>query len=321
MKTKKFLLAIHGGAGTISQTTSNIAPFHAGLRNSLSAGEVVLKRGGTALDAVQAAVMSLEDCPLFNAGRGSVYTADETHEMDAALMDGATLRAGAVAGVSRIKNPVDLARRVMESSGVVFLTGLGAQRFAIEQGVDSENDDYFHSPYRLAQLKIIQAGGSRKAALDHNIDIDAPLDEAKKFGTVGAVALDIHGHLAAAVSTGGMTNKRPGRVGDSPLIGAGFYANDATCAVSATGTGEMFMRAVAAHDIHSRMAYKGESLEVAARTVMHQTLTRLGAEGGLIAIDAMGNVCMPFNSRGMYRGLTGSEMDLQTMIYGANENV
>lgn len=315
MTSHQFVLAVHGGAGTIAPGGGRPEPYHQGLRNALLAGQAVLLAGGGALAAVQAAVMALEDCPLFNAGRGSVYTADRTHEMDAALMDGADLRAGAVAGVRGIKNPVQLARQVLEAGGPVLLAGEGAQRFAGEHGFGGEPPEYFHSEYRLSQLRILQAGGSRQAALDHSVEASAPLDEDCKYGTVGAVARDVSGRLAAAVSTGGMTNKRPGRIGDSPLVGAGFYANNATCAVSATGTGEHFMRAVAAHDIHARMLYLGESLDQAAGGVVHGTLARLGGEGGLVAVDAHGNVCMPFNSRGMYRGVVRGRDEPRTLIY------
>ena len=310
-----FVLAVHGGAGTISREVADAGPFHAGLREALEAGAAVLRAGGSALDAVQAAVACLEDCPLFNAGRGSVYTSDARHEMDAALMEGTHLRAGAVAGVHGVRNPVELARRVMEASGAVLLAGEGAQRFAAEQGVRMEPAAYFHTEQRLAQLRIVQAGGSREAALDHAVPVpDAPLDESRKFGTVGAVARDAHGRLAAAVSTGGMTNKRPGRVGDSPLVGAGLYANDASCAVSATGSGEHFIRAVAAYEVHARMRHRGETLEQAAHAAVHDAVGALGGEGGLIAVDAAGNVAMPFNSRGMYRGVLREGGEAETAI-------
>lgn len=315
MANKEFVLALHGGAGTIARNSADPAPFHNGLREALLAGAAVLRAGGSALDAVQMAVMSLEDCPLFNAGRGSVYTADKTHEMDASVMDGSNLRAGAVAGVHGVRNPVRLARHVLDESGAVLLAGDGAQRYAREHGFMTEAPAYFHSDYRLAQLRILQAGGSRQAALDHSVELEAPLDETRKFGTVGAVARDAHGHLAAAVSTGGMTNKRPGRIGDSPLVGAGLYANDATCAISATGTGEYFIRAVVAHDIHARMLYRRETLGEAAHAVVMGNLTQLGGEGGLVAVDAAGNVAMPFNSRGMYRGVVRETGEPQTLIY------
>jgi L-asparaginase / beta-aspartyl-peptidase len=320
MSSDHFVLAVHGGAGTIARGSGDVRPYHEGLHAALRAGEEILRRGGTAADAVQAAVMSLEDCPLFNAGRGSVYTSDQTHEMDAAIMEGTTLRAGGVAGVHGVRNPVRLARHVMEASGAVLLAGEGAQRYAREHGLVTEPPAYFHTDQRLAQLRILQAGGSRQAALDHDIHVQCgPLDETRKFGTVGAVARDLHGGLAAAVSTGGMTNKRPGRIGDSPLVGCGLYANDATCAVCATGTGEYFIRAVAAHDVHARMQYRGASLREAADAVVHGTLRRLGGEGGLVAVDADGNVCMPFNSRGMYRGIVRAGIESLTWIFPVDD--
>lgn len=315
MAQHPFAIAVHGGAGTIAQGNSNSEPYHEGLKAALAAGGAVLQAGGSALDGVQAAVSSLEDCLLFNAGRGSVYTADATHEMDAALMDGSTLQAGGVAGVHGVRNPVRLARHVMELSGAVLLVGEGAQRFAREHRFVNEAPAYFHNDYRLAQLRIIQAGGSRQAALDHSIELGAPLDEGRKYGTVGAVARDSQGRLSAAVSTGGMTNKRPGRVGDSPLVGAGLYANNATCAICATGTGEHFMRAVAAHDVHARMLYGRQSLAEASNAFVNDTLRPMGGEGGLIAIDAQGNISMPFNTRGMYRGVWRQGQSVRTLIF------
>lgn len=309
-----FVLAIHGGAGTIAADKIDPSPFHAGLHAALEAGGKILREGGSALDAVEAAVMALEDCPLFNAGRGAVYTADATHEMDASVMEGTMLKAGAIAGVNRVRNPVRLARRVLEQAGPVLLAGAGAQRFAEEQGLANEAPAYFHVDHRLAQLRFIQSGGSREAALDHNIHIPAPLLEDRKFGTVGAVARDSKGHLAAAVSTGGMTNKRPGRIGDSPIVGAGVYANDRTCAVAATGTGEAFLRAVAAHDIHARMLYRGESLEQASHGVIHDLISGFRGEGGLVAVDAEGRMSMPFNTRGMYRGYVRNDQEPCTLI-------
>lgn len=302
-----FVIAVHGGAGTISPDQANVAPYHDGLQAALRAGAAVLAAGGSALDAVQAAVQSLEDCPLFNAGRGSVYTADATHEMDASIMDGKTLQAGAVAGVYGVRNPVALARTVMEHTNHVLLVGEGAMRLAREQGVALADAAYFHSEERLAQLERVRAQGASVMALDHSArtltETPAPIREDGKHGTVGAVALDVHGNLAAAVSTGGLTNKRPGRVGDSPIVGAGIYANNATCAVACTGTGEHFLRACVGHDIHARMAYKGESLAEAGEAVVFGPLKEMGGSGGLVSIDARGNVHMPFNSTGMYRGV------------------
>ena len=284
--------------------------YHAALNSILRAGQKVLAEGGSALDAVSVAVELLEDCPLFNAGHGAVFTHDETHELDAMVMDGATLRAGAVACVGRIRRPVRAARAVMEHSAHVLLVGPGAEAFAAEHGLEMVAPDYFSTDARRQQLR--RALSSDKAVLDHDgaalvfrspiATAAAPLDEDRKLGTVGAVALDAHGNLAAATSTGGMTNKRPGRVGDSPVIGAGTYADNRTAAISCTGTGEIFMRTVAAYDICARMAYAGQSLAEAAQTVVMQVLPALDGRGGLIAVDAQGNLSLPFNTEGMYRG-------------------
>ena len=259
-------------------TPAASARYKAGLAQALDAGHEVLKGGGKSLDAVCAAVVALEDLPLFNAGRGACYNTDEKHELDASVMDGATLRAGAVAAVSRIRNPVLAARAVMEKSRHVLLVGRGAERFARQHGLTLVDDSYFHTRSRLTAL--------RKKIEGHH-------------GTVGAVALDADGHLAAATSTGGYTGKLPGRVGDSPIIGAGNYADDA-CAVSGTGIGEAFIRGVLAHDVAARMRYLGEPLAKAARAAMKK-LAALKADGGLIAVDRRGNIVMPFNSGGMYR--------------------
>ena len=284
--------------------------YHAALNSILRAGQKVLAEGGSALDAVSVAVELLEDCPLFNAGHGAVFTHDETHELDAMVMDGATLRAGAVACVGRIRRPVRAARAVMEHSAHVLLVGPGAEAFAAEHGLEMVTPDYFSTDARRQQLQ--RALSSDKAVLDHDgaalvfrspiATAAAPLDEDRKLGTVGAVALDAHGNLAAATSTGGMTNKRPGRVGDSPVIGAGTYADNRTAAISCTGTGEIFMRTVAAYDICARMAYAGQSLAEAAQTVVMQVLPVFDGRGGLIAVDAQGNLSLPFNTEGMYRG-------------------
>lgn len=301
MVDSRYVIAVHGGAGTISSSDpESEAPYHQGLQAALAAGAAVLEGGGSALDAVQAAVESLEDCPLFNAGRGSVYTADARHEMDAALMEGSHLAAGAVAGVHHVRNPVALARSVMASSGHVLMVGAGAECFAQQMGLAMEPEVYFHTDERLAQLRSTQGGARDALAAAFP---QAPLQENGKFGTVGAVARDCHGHLAAAVSTGGLTGKRPGRVGDSAVIGAGIYANDLSCAVVTTGTGEHFIRAVAAYDVHARMVYRGQTLQEAAPDVVFGELRRMGGRGGLIAVDALGDVQMPFNTSGMYRGL------------------
>lgn len=298
------VIAIHGGAGTLSR--SNISPeqeaaYHAALAEILRAGQRVLAEGGSALDAVSLAVDLLEDNPLFNAGHGAVFTSAESHELDAAVMDGRDLRAGAVACVSRIKRPLRAARAVMEHSEHVLMAGPGAEAFAASQGLELVDPSYFSTEFRRAQLKRAQAADV--TVLDHDGGQDQrPLDETRKFGTVGAVALDAQGNLAAATSTGGMTNKRPGRVGDSPLIGAGTYADNRTAAISCTGSGEMFIRANAAFDVCARMAYGGQSLAQAAEAVVMQALPAIDGRGGLIAVDAQGHVSLPFNTEGMYRG-------------------
>jgi beta-aspartyl-peptidase (threonine type) len=293
----KMALAIHGGAGTIlkSEMTPELeAEYRSGLEAALKAGWAVLDRGGSALDAVEEAVCSLEDFPLFNAGRGSVFNHEGKNEMDASIMDGSSLKAGAVAFVRNVKNPVKLARLVMERTEHVLLAGDGAIQFAEEMDVELKDNTYFFTEHRWKQLEEAIAAG--KVQLDHAA--------AKPIGTVGAVACDSQGRLAAATSTGGMTNKKFGRVGDTPIIGAGNYA-DESCAVSCTGHGEYFMLGVTAYDVAARMKYKASSLEsAAAETIAH--LTSLGGEGGLIAVDSQGNVALPLNSEGMYRGWTSS---------------
>ncbi|KWO58051.1 isoaspartyl peptidase [Burkholderia ubonensis] len=306
--TSPAIVAIHGGAGTIlreAMNTDTELQYRAELAAILRAAQAVLADGGSALDAVSVAVRMLEDCPLFNAGRGAVYTADGTHELDAAIMDGATLAAGAVCCVARVRNPVLAARRVMEASEHVMFAGAGADAFAAAQGLELVEPGYFGTEARHAQwLKARDAAG---ALLDHDAATfafgdGAPLDPDRKHGTVGAVARDLHGHVAAATSTGGITNKQPGRVGDSPIIGAGCYADDATCAVSSTGTGEMFIRLATAHDVAAQIAYRGVSVAEAAYDVVMNKLPRIAGRGGIIAVDAHGNVAMPFNTDGMYRG-------------------
>lgn len=316
------VIAIHGGAGTISAAALDAAAsaaYHDALRTIVLAGQALLLRGASALDAVCLAVEMLEDCPLFNAGHGAVFTGAETHELDAAVMDGAELRAGAVAGVSRVRHPVHAARAVMEDGAHVLLAGAGAEAFARERGLEMVEPGYFSTEARREQLRRARAEG--RIALDHDgaaraaLPATAPLDESNKFGTVGAVALDRRGHLAAATSTGGMTNKRVGRIGDSPLIGAGTYADDKRAAVSCTGSGEMFIRTAAAYDVCARMRYAGQSLAQAAHAVIMQAVPAIGGSGGLIAIDRAGNVCLPFNTEGMYRGhARGAELP-HTAIY------
>lgn len=279
------------------------AAYRSGLQLALDAGYAVLVAGGSSLDAVSTAVRSLEDNPLFNAGQGAVLTHDGRAELDASIMDGRNLRAGAVAGLLHIRNPIDLARHVMENSPHVMLTGSGAEEFAIEQGFTLVPNSYFITPVRKQQLERVLRSDAHA------------LNDLLAHGTVGAVALDRNGDLAAATSTGGMTDKRWGRVGDSPIIGAGTYANNASCAVSATGHGEYFMRAVVAHDICAMVEYKGVSLERAVHDVIQVKLTKLGGDGGVIAIDAAGNIVLDFNSEGMFRGARSSRGVNQIAIY------
>lgn len=310
MPSTPIALALHGGAGTILRSTMTPdlqAQYEAALKAALDAGYSILETGGSALDAVEAAVSSLEDCPLFNAGRGSVFTHDGTHEMDASIMDGRDRAAGAVCGIAGVRNPVTLARVVMEKSEHVLLAGKGAEAFARTEGRPFENEAYFFTEQRHKQLEEAIAEG--RMQLDH-------ADKEKKFGTVGAVALDASGNLAAATSTGGMTNKRWGRVGDSPIPGAGTWASNDTCAVSCTGHGEFFIRAVVGHDIHCLMSYKGLSLQAACDELVHDKLMKIGGEGGLVAVDAQGNIAMPFNSEGMYRACRDWRGREEVLIYG-----
>jgi beta-aspartyl-peptidase (threonine type) len=303
---KKFSIAIHGGAGTILpmlMTPEKELQYRKGLQTALELGSDILKKGGTSIDAVEAAVISLENFPLFNAGKGAVFTNKGTHEMDASIMCGLSLEAGAVSGISKVKNPIALAKLVKEKSGHVFLSGAEAEVFAKQCGCEFESDEYFFEAERYKQWQDVKDSDTYQ--LDHT---DKTEQGEKKFGTVGAVALDVHGNLAAATSTGGMTNKRFGRVGDTPIIGAGTYANNNTCAISCTGHGEYFIRAVVAYDISCLMEYKGLSLQAACDYVVKDKLVKFGGEGGLIAIDKHGNIELPFNSDGMYRAsLKGGE--------------
>lgn len=299
-----FTLVIHGGAGNIHpkrMTEAQQAAHRAVLEAALAAGESVLGSGGDAVSAVEAAVCVLEDSPLFNAGKGSVFTAAGTQEMDAALMDGCTRDAGAVACIGHARNPVRAARAVLQHSPHVLLSGAEADAFAKEQGVEWAEAEYFYDPHRWEQLQDIR--GTEKLQLDFEGDEETP-PEADKYGTVGAVACDRQGNLAAATSTGGLTNKRPGRIGDTAIIGAGTYADNATCAVSCTGQGEYFMRALVAAEVAGRMRFADEPLEAAAKAAIHAHLAGLGGKGGLIAVDAQGNFAMPFNTTGMFRAVS-----------------
>jgi beta-aspartyl-peptidase (threonine type) len=306
-KPKMFGLAIHGGAGSLPRAETGgerERNYRAGLAAALDAGFAVLQGQGSSLDAVSRAVMVLENNPLFNAGLGSVFTFDGRNELDAAIMDGRTLDAGAVCGVTHIRNPIALARTVMEHSEYVMLSGEGAEEFALSRGVELVPRSYFHTPERWRQLERIRNGDAGLSALTIS-----------HVGTVGAVALDGEGRLAAATSTGGMTGKRYHRIGDSPIIGAGTYADNRSCAVSATGHGEVFIRAAVAHDICSRMRFGGRTLREAVREVVFEELTKLHGEGGVIAIDAQGEIVMEFNSEGMFRASRRAGEEARIAIY------
>lgn len=305
-------LVIHGGAGTIKR--GNMTPekeeaYRAALGEALDSGYAVLKRGGKSPEAVIAAIKVMEDSPLFNAGKGAVFTSEGKNELDASIMDGSNLMAGAVAGVTTIKNPITAAYAVMTRSEHVMMIGPGAEKFAQEQGLEIVAPSYFFDSTRYKQLlKAKQQEGNREAALYD------PFIKDRKFGTVGAVALDQYGNLAAGTSTGGMTNKRYGRVGDAPIIGAGTYADNASCAVSATGWGEYFIRLGVARDIAALMQYANLTVEIAADSVVMKKLPRLGGDGGIIALDRAGNFTMTFCSEGMYRGYI-REKEKKTFIY------
>jgi beta-aspartyl-peptidase (threonine type) len=328
---RKIAIAVHGGAGTTrrsAMTPELEREYRLGLEAALRTGWEILRKGGRSIDSVEAAVCSLEDFPLFNAGRGSVFTHEGRNEMDASVMDGKSMRAGAVAFVVNVKNPVKLARLVMDRTEHVLLGGAGANQFAVEMGIEMADDAYFFTDHRYEQL--LKAREQGVIELDHTSGEREILDEthdqallsdptsrtsdAKPLGTVGAVACDSNGDIAAATSTGGMTNKKFGRIGDTPLIGAGTYADNNTCAVSGTGHGEFFMQGVTAYDVAARMKYQEIGLKDAARETI-EYLTRIGGEGGLIAVDAQGNITMPFNSEGMYRGFVNSDGEFFTAIY------
>lgn len=309
MSEFKPVIALHGGAGTILRNT--ITPeqeiaYHSALRACLMAGLRILQDGGTAMDAVTATVMELEDDPLFNAGRGSVLTTDAHHEMDAAIMDGSNRRAGAISGICGPRHPILAARAVMEQTPHVFLGGHGAQRFCAEAGLEMMPADWFTTPRREKALE--DELNRRRAGLPDDGD------PARKHGTVGAVALDRHGHLAAATSTGGMTAKMPGRIGDSPVIGAGTWADDATAAISATGHGEYFIRYAVGHEIDARMRWAKQELAEAAGDVVRE-LGQIGGSGGLVAIDRGGRIALPFNSPGMYRAWANQTGEISTAIW------
>ncbi len=327
LSNKKIAIAIHGGAGTILK--SNMSPalekaYHQKLRQALKAGYQLLTNGGTSVEAVQAAIMVMEDSSLFNAGKGAVFTHHKTNELDASIMEGQTLNAGAVAGVSHVKNPILLASEVMNHSQHVMLSGSGAEDFAQTRGIELVAPEYFHTERRWQQLlKVLnESPDSFKLSEDkddkhaNNDSTDYPVwPDDKKFGTVGAVALDSFGNLAAGTSTGGMTNKKYGRVGDSPIIGAGTYADNKACAISATGHGEFFIRAAVAHDICARVLYKKITLQQAADEVILEKLVKMNADGGVVAMSPQGEPVFSFNSSGMYRGFIDSQGNVYTAIY------
>ncbi len=340
-KQPTFGIVIHGGAGTIlkeNMSDSLEMAYQLKLEEAIRVGHEILKNGGTAMEAVTKTINVMEDSPLFNAGKGAVFTHDETNELDASVMDGANLNAGAVAGVTRIKNPINLALEVMNNSPHVLLAGEGAELFAQERGFEMMDPSYFYTENRFQSLQKVKKretalrynSSNEQASLAHLKNHSGTLDSSfnsnsssydpfiknSKFGTVGCAALDKNGNLAAGTSTGGMTNKRWNRIGDAPIIGAGTYANNATCAVSSTGWGEYFIRAMVAHDISAMMEYKGVTLEEAAEEAIQKKVPELGGNGGIIAIDKDGNVSMEFNTAGMYRAHMNAEGRLVVGIYG-----
>ncbi|WP_025743566.1 isoaspartyl peptidase/L-asparaginase family protein [Aquimarina pacifica] len=312
-----FGIVIHGGAGTILKKNSTPeleAAYTAKLEEAIRVGHEILKHGGSSLEAVEKTINVLENSPLFNAGKGAVFTSEGVNELDASIMDGATLNAGAVAGVTTIKNPICLAREVMVASPHVLLSGKGAEFFAKEKNIEIVDPSYFYTEKRMKSLEKVKES-VKTAQMDTLAAFYDPFIREAKYGTVGCVALDKSGNLAAGTSTGGMTNKKWNRVGDSPIIGAGTYANNATCAISSTGWGEYFIRAVVAHDISARVEYKGESLKEAAYEVIQNKLKNLGGTGGIIGIDNQGNMVMEFNTAGMYRAAMNAQEELTIGIY------
>lgn len=314
-----FGLVIHGGAGTIrkeNMSDSLEAAYRSKLEEAIRVGHEILENGGTAMEAVTKTINVMEDSPLFNAGKGAVFTHEETNELDASVMNGETLNAGAVSGVTRLKNPIDLAVAVMDRSEHVMLSGAGAERFAQERGFELVDPSYFFTERRFNSMK--RAKEKEQVELDHDDKtsfVNDPFIRATKFGTVGCAALDKNGNLAAGTSTGGMTNKRWNRIGDAPIIGAGTYANNATCAVSSTGWGEYFIRGMVAYDVSAMMEYKQVSLKEATEEVIQNKLTKLGGTGGIVAIDNQGNVSMEFNTAGMYRAHMNADGELVIGIF------
>ncbi len=317
-KINEFAIVIHGGAGTIlkkNMTPEKEKAYQDKLKEAITVGYTILKNGGKSIDAVEKTIHVLENSPLFNAGKGAVFTHEETNELDASIMTGNDLNAGAIAGVTDIKNPISLARKVMENSEHVMLSGKGASIFAKEQGIEIVDPKYFYTESRFKSLQRVKE--KMKAELDHDgkTAFYDPIIKDSKFGTVGCVALDKNGNITAGTSTGGMTNKRWNRIGDAPIIGSGTYANNATCGVSSTGWGEYFIRAQVAHDISAIMDYKGVSLKEAAREVIQNKLTKLGGTGGIIAVDKNGNMVFEFNTAGMYRASMNAKGEAEVKIY------
>lgn len=309
----EFSIVIHGGAGTIERekmTDEKEAEYNKKLEEAIRVGYSILKNGGTSLDAVEKTINVLENSPLFNAGRGAVLTYEGINEHDASIMDGETLNAGASAGTKTVKNPINLARAVMEYSPHVMLSGMGAETFAKEQGLEIVDPSYFFTENKKQALERVKASENNKTASFYDADI-----KNSKYGTVGCAALDKNGNLAAGTSTGGMTNKRWGRIGDSPIIGAGTYANNKTCAVSSTGWGEFFIRGMVAHDISALMEYKGLILKEASQLVIQKKLTELGGDGGIIAVDKNGNMVMEFNTSGMFRATMNDKGELYVGMF------
>jgi L-asparaginase / beta-aspartyl-peptidase len=314
----EFSIIIHGGAGTIlkkNMTSEKEAAYKAKLEEAIRVGYNILKDGGTSLDAVQKTINVMEDSPLFNSGKGAVFTNAGTNEHDASIMDGKTLNAGASAGTTTVRNPINLARAIMDNSPHVMLSGKGAETFAEEQDLQIVDPSYFYTERRFKALQRIKEKEKKEGNLDNKAAFyDSDIKDSK-FGTVGCAALDKYGNLAAGTSTGGMTNKRWGRIGDAPIIGAGTYANNNTCAVSSTGWGEYFIRAMVAHDISALMEYKGMSLKDAAKEVIHDKVGGLGGDGGIVAVDKNGNMVAEFNTAGMYRATMNYKGELEVKIY------
>ena len=313
--TTTFGIVIHGGAGTIlraNMTPEREAAYREVLAEAIQVGHTILKNGGSSQEAVEKTIHIMEDSPLFNAGKGAVLTSDETIELDASFMHGAQLDAGAISGVKTIRHPISAAIKVMENSPHVMLSGAGADAFAASQGLEIVAPEYFFTERRINSLKRVKEAEAKKESISST---EEAFVQHQRYGTVGCVALDLEGNLAAGTSTGGMTNKKWNRIGDAPIIGAGTYANNATCAISATGWGEFFIRSVVAHDISALMEYKGLSIQEAAHTVIHDKVGGLGGDGGVVGIDSKGNVAMEMNTPGMYRAHMDAEGKLNVKIY------